>query len=53
VRRFTPLILLVTPAAGAGPSPAPKLLPDESGFPAALTAVLPIPRATDPNGPGS
>src|SRR4051794_12206842 len=40
MRRFFSLLLLAAPAAAAEPAPAPRPLPDESGFPAALTAAL-------------
>ncbi|MBN9518443.1 hypothetical protein J0H58_07980 [bacterium] len=40
MRRFVALLLFATPAAAAERVPAPRLLPDESGFPAALKAAL-------------
>ncbi len=40
MRRFGALLLLAAPAAAAERAPAPRPLPDESGFPAALRAAL-------------
>ncbi|MFO0799162.1 MAG: hypothetical protein U0804_16970 [Gemmataceae bacterium] len=38
--RFLLLLLVAAPVVAAEPAPPPRLLPDESGFPAALKAAL-------------